>query len=73
MGIHGSACHKTFPQSDPPQSLFVSSRGWGEEYNQVSRGSSHRKSRIFKWNVAEPFQRRKDLRHSIISRLLSLN
>ena len=39
MGIHGSACNKPFPQSDPPQILFVSSGGWGEEYNKVCRGS----------------------------------
>ena len=29
-----------------------------------------RKSRIFKWNVAEPLQRLKVIRYSIISRLL---
>ena len=39
MGIHGSDCHKPFPQSDPPQIFFVSSGGWGEEYNKVCRGS----------------------------------
>ena len=55
MGIHGSACQKPFHESDPPQILFVSSGGWGEEYNKVRRESSHRKSRIFKWNVAKPF------------------
>ena len=73
MGIHGSDCHKPFPQSDPPEILFVSSGGWGEEYNKGcggGGGGGNHKSRIFKWNVAEPLQRWKVIRYSIISRLL---
>ena len=36
----------------------------------IIKFAGDRKSRIFKWNVAEPLQRWKVIRYSIISRLL---
>ena len=54
MGIHGSDCHKPFPQSDLHK-FSLCLREVGER--NIIKVAGDRKSRIFIWNVAEPLQR----------------
>ena len=53
-GIHGSDCHKPFPQSDLHK-FSLCLREVGER--NIIKVAGDRKSRIFIWNVAEPLQR----------------